>query len=629
MSKYEALINSENFWNKAFNGSENRLFFRVVGKIMHKTKVVLIATVTIVLGGVFVYFFTLIQNQNKGSGNNLYENKTNQNSIDETRGAIEADASTLNCQEDWEKYQHDVFGIRFCYPASWGKVSTEYVKNITRLSTLKEDAEKLDVHYENSIDLKFENNEKINIRIFNDQNSGKSERGIDEPYEYYDSGMTSDVVHLRNNGNICDYTVNYSYRYSPEMTPDLLNTIYSSCSNGVKTLLTKEDQFFWWDNIGKLYTYDLRFLSFKKLINGYFDNAIISAEFDHVGQIRENFSNIDEFFAENKTRTTKDTIQSKTQEQLNQERAEFQNFVQGITVFKPIALTRPIFSQIPGEDSSVTTIRKYYWLIAGGQIDQAYAMHSQKPVDFTKYQEWYKDVVKADPRDFKKTDSTAYEFYVDYQEHNNTATLYHVTMQVVDGQLKTIASEEITSEIVSSGSHTAFAKSIGDQNYMVLTENGSEIIIDKAENDFYKQNIGRVRIFSDPEFSPSGRYLKYVVYGWEWSGTFIYDVTKKRPVADMDGPETFGFTKGDTYAYGCMSPGMGGGVGAVFSLPDGKKVFDIYDTAELDQYTIYDYDCEYAEDEGCITFTLKQDMGNSSDVKQLRPDKVFTFHLKD
>lgn len=594
---------------------------------MQKTRIFLIAMVAILLGGVFVYFFTLIWDQNKESGNSLPGNQSSRNSINETMDNIETSASQLNCQKDWKEYRQDAFGIEFCYPSSWGKASTEYMTNITRLSTLKEDAEKLNVYYNNSVDLKFENNEDINIRIFNDQNSGKSGRGIDEPSVYYESGMTSDVVNLRNTGNICDYNVNYSYRYNPEMTPDLLNTIHSSCSNGVKTLLTKENQFFEWDNIGRLYTYDLRFLSFKKLINGYFDNVIVSAEFDRVGLVRENFSNIDEFFTESKTKITKDIIQSKTREQLNQKRVEFQNFVSGIKVFKPATLTQPIFSQISGEDSSVTTIRKYYWLIASGQLDQAYAMHSQKPADFTKYREWYEDALKANPRDFKKIGGNSYEFYVDYQEHNNVATIYHVKMQVANGQLKTLSSEEITSEIVSSGPYTAFVKSIGDQNYMVLTENGSEIIIDKAGNDFEKQDIGQVKIFHNPEFSPGGRYLKYVAGGWEWSGVFIYDVIKKRQVANMGGMEKFGFTEGDTHVYGCMSPGMGDGTGVVFSLPDGKKVFDVSDQRGSDQYN--NFDCEYVRDKKYIIFTLRQDMGNSSDVIEPIPDKVFTVNLKN
>lgn len=590
-------------------------------QISTKVGVIVIAVFMLIAIGVifaFGHFFG-----NKTSKNQLASTQL-QNSKPTTEQIYQG-APALNCQKEWREYHQDAFGVSFCYPPEWGSPSTNYLENITRLSTLGEDFEKQAAYY-NRVDIKFENNKDVNLRIFNDKSDGKDGLDYDMPYMYYESGMTSNVVNLKKSGNVCDYKVGYDYRYNSEMQPDRLETIYAACSDGIKTNLTKDSEFFDFDNIGMLYSYNLRLLAFKKLANGYFDNLLISEEVDSAIQIFENFSSLEQFFTASKTTRRPDSVTTKSKENLDRERQIFQRFVDSIKVFQPTVPVQPVFKEIPGEDPNITTIRKYYWLIAGGKFDQAYAMYSKKPDDFSKYQEWYKNVLKADPRDFKNKGDNTYEFYVDYQEHNDDPMIYHVTMQVSAGQIKTLASEEITSGIVSSGPYTSFTKNIGDQNYIVLTENGKETVIDQAGNDFEKQGIGAVKIFSDPKFSPSGRYLTYIVGGWEWSGTFIYDVKGKRQVANMDGPEKFGFAAGEKYAYGCMSPGMGGGTGDVYSLPDGRKVFDIFDQKNIDQYGTID--CDYDKDNNRVIFTLKQDLGPDSTEKPL-PDKTFKFDFRD
>lgn len=591
-------------------------------KIKIETATGIILILAVVIGGIF--YLSNKQSINPSSGNQLNQRITNETS----NNSVQTKTPQLNCQKDWEEYHQDTFGIAFCYPIEWGKPTTDPIKNITNISNMKETFETQNIYYENALNINFEKNNQIHIRLFNNQYSGKSQRDINEPTTYYESGTTDDVVSLRNGGSICNYKIGYNYAWNNEMeiNPDTLKTIYSDCANGVKVALTENKEFFNFDNIGALYTYDLKLLSFKKLTNGYFDNVLASRTIDRANQIHEELGTLDEFFSGNKTTVVENGVPTKTKEQFSQEQEEFEQFTNTITAFRPVPKTQSEFKQISGEDQNLTTIRRYYWLVASGKLDESYTMYSQKPADFAKYQEWYKNVIKADPRDFKNKGDNSYEFYVDYQEHNNTPTIYHVTMQVVNNQLKTIASEEITSEIVSFGPYTAFTKNIDDQNYIVLTENEKEIIIDKAGNNFEKQGIGQVKIFHDPEFSPSGRYLKYIAGGWEWSGSFIYDVKEKKQVVSMDGPEKFGFTEGDKYAYGCMSPGMGGGTGVVFSLLDGKKVFDISDQKELEQYT--NFDCEYVKDKNHIIFTLKQELNDNSDVKPL-PDKIIKFDLKN
>ena len=41
-----------------------------------------------------------------------------------------------------------------------------------------------------------------------------------------------------------------------------------------------------------------------------------------------------------------------------------------------------VFQNIAGEDPSITTIRKYYFALAGGSLEAAYAFYSDQSVSF-------------------------------------------------------------------------------------------------------------------------------------------------------------------------------------------------------------------------------------------------------
>lgn len=482
------------------------------------------------------------------------------------------------CPEGWEQYKQDIIGISFCYPKEWGAPSISPIKNLTRLANMEEDFKTQNIYYENALDIVFDKNSEMHIKLFNDQYSGKSQRGIDEPHVYYESGSTGDVLNLKNSGDICDYQIGYDYRYNPEMQLDTLKTIYTSCSSRVKTVLTQNKEIFDFGGYGTLYTYDLRLLSFKKLTNGFFENVIVSRKIDEAHQIHENLATLDEFFNAKKTTNVQDGLPIKNKDQFDLETKEFRQFINSIAVFKPVPKIPDRFKEIFGEDPNVTSIRKYYWLLGSSRLIEAYEMRSAiDDVSFEKFQEWYRSVYFAEASHFEERAANQYRFRVDYQDDNNLPEVYRVEMKVVDGKLETISSEKMIGEKAVYGNMEAFAKQEAEYNYIVLAKDGKEIVVDKAEelNKEYS-NIGAALYFNNPEFSSRGSYLAYRASGWEWAFARLYDIKNKSVISKIFSPSSYGFTEDEKYFYDCEANAMGGEFhGRVYNVPGFKVKYEL------------------------------------------------------
>jgi len=523
----------------------------------------------------------------------------------------------IKCPDNWKEYKHDVIGISFCYPEEWGEPMTSPIKNLTRLPNMGEEFETQNIYYENKLDIVFEKNSQVRIRLFDDQYSGKSQRKIDEPYIYYESGATGDIANLKINGDICDYKIEYDYKYNPRMKANTFRTIYADCLNEVKTALTQNRQTFDFGDYRTLYTYDLRLLSFKKLKNNYFDNALISRGIDQANQIHEELATLDDFFNKGKTTNVKEGIPTKNIKQFEQELKEFQQFIDSITAYNPPAKVQTEFEKVPDEDPNVTIIRKYYWLLANGKLNEAYKMRSdQTELAYETFQDWYKDISHAEPYDFKKTNSNEYEFYVEYQDHNKSKKKFKVGMSVNENEIKTLFSDEILTEEISYGEYVAYSVRRGDKNYMILVENGKEIIIDEGYADYDSEysNLGEVKSFHKPKFSPKGNYLIYSIGGWEWYGSYVYDIQNKKVVKGHDGAEKFDFTPDEKYFYVCSSPGMSSSAdGKVYSVPKFNVEFDALDDMENNFH--FGVGCRYGEENGNIIFTLIDEKGDVKETK--------------
>lgn len=593
-----------------------------------KTKIAIVLIVLILIGTAFVIISKIndVVSNNSGqsvSSSGLVPKENNQNF-----GVISNLIPELNCQNGWQEYHQDTMGIAFCYPIEWGTPSTDPIKNITRISNMKETFETQNIYYENALNIIFEKNNQVHIRLFNDQYSGKSQRDINEPHVYYESGTTDDVASLKNGGSICDYKIGYDYRYNPEMKTDTLKTIYANCSNGVRTVLTQDKEFFGFDNIGALYTYDLRLLFFKKLSNGYFDNVLVSHEVDTAHQIHEELGTLEEFFNGKKTTNVEKGIPTKTEDQFNQEKKEFEQFTKTIAAFKPVPKVQSEFNQIAGEDQDITTIRKYYWLIASGKLDEAYTMYADKAgISIDKFKERYGNAYSAEPFDFKNTGKNRHEFHVKYQDHNSSEMEFRVTMDVADNIVKTIFLEEYMTDVAKFGNITAYSARRGNKNYVFLNKDGKEIIVNQgdAQYDSEYKNISDVKYFSDPQFSPNGNYLVYTMSGWEWSVGYIYDIQKNKKISgtvadDLSGASIFDFAADENNFYMCSSAGMASGPGGkIYSVPEFKTEYDVLNDPRSKNFM--SVDCLYDKNSSSIIFKLS----DYSDGDNARSDKTLTL----
>jgi hypothetical protein len=503
------------------------------------------------------------------------------------------------CPENWKQYNHDVIGTKFCYPQKWGEPSTSPMKNVTRISDMEEEFRIQNIYYRNTLDIAFAENGEIHIMLFNDQYKGEHYPNSNA-YKY---GYIDNIYDLRKSENICSYKIDFDH--SPQWQ-NTMKEIYSECKNSVKTSLTKHKQVFDFGNYGTLYTYDLRLLSFKKLTNGYFDNVLISRKIDGAHQIHEELFTLDEFFNGEKTTNVEKGVPTKSKEQFEQELKEFEEFVKTITANKPAPKIQSEFEEISGEDSNITAIRKYYWLLSVGKLKEAYEMHSSvNNVSFEKFQEWYKNTYSAGASQFEKKASDQYRFQVDYQDNNNMPEIYRVEMKVVDGKLLTISSEKMIGKKEVFGDMQAFAKQEADYNYIILAKDGKELVIDKAEelNEEYS-NINAALFYNNPEFSPSGNYLIYKAYGWEWAFARIYDIKNKNLVPKTFATYSYGFAEDEKYLYDCEANAMSGEFyGRVYTIPDFKIKYELpFEEGEM--AGLNDLACKYDKEKQIIKFTI-------------------------
>lgn len=538
-------------------------------------------------------------------------------------------SSDLACPENWEKFHHDVLGIAFCYPQEWGAPVTSPFENLTDISNMEKTFADQNTFYDHTLSILFKENKKVRVELFHDQYSGKSERDINEPYIYYESGVTDRIPGLRDGKSICDYQVEYDYRYTPDMSPMHLGTIESSCNNAIKTVLTKETKVFNFDNIGTLYTYDLKSLYFTKFPNTYFENAIISYTGDHVGQVRESVRTLEEYFTLPKKRRTGEIEPTVSREQFEQEREDFKQFVGTITPYKPIPRTESVFSPIDGEDVYTTIIRRYYWFLENKKFDEAYAMYSDKTgITLDEYVNQYKEVYSARPRDFKKLPNGRYEFFVDYREHNSSEQQFHVVMKITDEKIQTEFVEEILSEIERLKDMTTYSARRGNKNVVVLKQGENETIIDQAEARYDEQysNIATVRHFGHATFSPRGNYILYGATGWEWHINYIYDVRSRQIIAPVKADSgwsdahTLNFTPDEKHLYFCSSAGLASGVGgSVYSVPRFRVEYNVLNS--IDSINFLSVGCSYDTDAQVVEFELS-DFSDQGDAQQEKKVKI-------
>jgi hypothetical protein len=510
----------------------------------------------------------------------------------------------------WKLYKHDVLGIEFIYPDAWGKPHTNPT-NITNLQGIEGDFEKQNTAYYNNVSISFENNNIIQLIVFDDKFSG-----ISSPY----GDPMDNVSDLKKTGNICDYKLGYS-----NANGDTIREIANTCQQGVKAILTEGKQVFdFGDNKNKpVYSYAFKDFGYHTLSNGYFNQVLVEADFGAIIQIKNKISSIEEFYNNSERRGAQDKVLTK--DEIENQKNQFTKLVNSIQSFTPSTKSSIDFETITGEDPNITAIRKYYWLVSTGKLQDAYAMYASNKTSFDTFQKWYGDVFFAKPSDFKKIADNQYEFSVQYQERNANPTQYDVVMNVIDNKIETKSSKEILAEPSRFGNMQASAIKRNNKNYVVLEKDGSETIIDQAVAEYDKdyKNIGDVRFFSDVKFSPKGNFVTYNVGGWEWGGTSVYDIAKKKIVFTQGAAREITFSDDEKNVFTCAASAFDGTFdGLVFASNNfDKPLFDIskYDSEASKNYQSITCDLENS----MVIFRLTDPWRD--DVKQ--KEKTVTFSL--
>lgn len=164
----------------------------------------------------------------------------------------------------------------------------------------------------------------------------------------------------------------------------------------------------------------------------------------------------------------------------------------------------------------------------------------------------------------------------------------------------------IKDEIHYNDSISALIREVQNENSVILLNKDKEIVIEKAESEYATnyENINNVLKFTDLEFSPNGRFLKYTAYGWEWAGDRIYDLMKNEIVYSEDGAFLMSFTPDEKYLITCANNQLAGyRFAKVYSLPEVSVEYDLFREKEKDLYPD-ELACELNIEKQTVKYTL-------------------------
>ena len=549
-----------------------------------------------------------------------------------------------SCPENWKFYKQDTIGIEFCYPEEkWGEAKLYPVGTVTDLSKLlknkhyyQDPSSNNNNGFYNILEVIFEKSSmpkkysSPTIRLM--RNNAPVNKCDDSDVIGGRLGCNENVLSLKKYQDICKYSVDYKEQgtLKAPLDGEGLKELYNECNNGLKITLSERSSYFNWKDfdtkklVGWRYQYFLDMFAYKKLQNGYFDDALIYYDMDNTSQIKnklatfQDFFNLDHSYKSNKRITL-------SQEEFQQKKVDFEKFVKSIKIFEPVKEDLSKYKVI-GTDDNTKLIAKYYWLLTNKKFTDAYNL-KQTNQSLDEFIAQYKNIYYAKPYDFVNKDGVNYEFYVKYQDHNNIEDKYQVEVEIVDGKIKTnLAQKFLTDKVKYSDKLTAYAVVRGNKNYIVLEKNGREIIVDQGDAKYDKdyKNMGDVKNFANIKFSPHGNYLMYNIGGYEWVFSMVYDIRQEKIVKKMSSGEDIRFTNDEKYIYMCGMNNMSGNrTGIVQSIPDFVTLFDVY--GQNGDFKPYPIDgkyniikCEHDKSKNIIRFIL-------SDYDKKYPEKVSEY----
>lgn len=460
----------------------------------------------------------------------------------------------------WQKFENDTLGLRFYYPISWGEPYLEPTGVITDLEEIYERYKGKDNGFEQALRINFPDS-MVSIYLMNERST------YTHPVDPY----ISSIKLLKDIDSVCDlYKLSYAKHH------------YRQCENEVYTVLMSEGV----NNTNYSRLYRLKNYGLTKLSNGFYDSAIAV---DKLGwQAMKYGTNapvltLDEFMATQET----------SQEEYDKDKEAFVNFVNSFEPYEPKPVEKELNIIDENDSAEVGIIKEYYNHILNGEPEKAYNMYAVKKVSLDEYKSWYERTIMALITEVKNIENNDYQIMLDYEDHNKPVQRYRVVMRVESGKIEALSSEEITSDMISFGEMTAFAKKYQGDNYVILTIDGEEVVVEQANDDFMKE-IANTLNFRNLHFSPQGNYLLYSAHGWEWSFGRIYDIANRRLILtkEVNTPHVFGVSQNEKYFYACAANDFGGEYYAsVYELPQAELVFSPEDNG-INGGFIYP-DCEY------------------------------------
>jgi hypothetical protein len=116
------------------------------------------------------------------------------------------------------------------------------------------------------------------------------------------------------------------------------------------------------------------------------------------------------------------------------------------------------------DDQFIKTIKSFYNSIEDQKLDEAYALYKTKKVSFDEFSRWYSNVESIEPRAFAEIEPHTYRFFVDLVEKNGETTTFRVNMNVSNGLIETLSSEELQ-EYIDSLDVQADSEAQDEQEY--------------------------------------------------------------------------------------------------------------------------------------------------------------------
>lgn len=213
--------------------------------------------------------------------------------------------------------------------------------------------------------------------------------------------------------------------------------------------------------------------------------------------------------------------------------------------------------------ADTTLIDNYYAFIEQGKLDDAFALKYEGKTSLATFKSWYKDTVTVKLRDMEDLGEHKYRFLADLTNSDESDETYKVTMEVIDGKLKTISSVAVPTKSLRLGTK-------GNMEYLYLSVKGKEQLI-FSYNTLGGRN-GEAHI-KDYKLFQNDKFVSYKIVSTAEIINYIYSINIGRVVLYVYSPEIFGFTDDEKFFYACEGTGMTNGYVSIYKYEADKMTF--------------------------------------------------------